>query len=168
MLLQEKKKLQVENIELEEEASLLESKLQGLNKSLRLLNNGTDALGDLLEASKKGKSKIGIDLDYNSTNEERQNPKKKFVASEGKSEFVNTMIFKSLPICYNILPNMLTPQSEASSRLHGYVTTVEGMDIYDLIVIDYMSILGYLLNLRYLKQRFITRRNGRSRKKHLL
>jgi hypothetical protein len=44
---------------------------------------------------------------------------------------------------------------------------VEGMDIYNLIVIDEMAILGYLLNLRYLKKRLITRRNGRSRKKHL-
>ena len=43
-LLQEKKKLQDVNTELQEEASLLESKLERLNKYLRLLNNGTNAL----------------------------------------------------------------------------------------------------------------------------
>ena len=62
---------------------------------------------------------------------------------------------------------MLTPQSEASSILHGYATTVEGINIYDLTVIDYMAIPVYLLNHRYLKQRLITRRNGRSRIKYL-
>src|ERR1044072_3138568 len=87
-------KLQVENNELQEEASLLESKLAGLNKSLCLLNSGTDDLDDLLEASKKGKSKKGIGFDYTSTNEEGQNPKKKFVASQGKSEFVKHHDFK--------------------------------------------------------------------------
>ena len=62
---------------------------------------------------------------------------------------------------------MLTPESEASSRLHGYATIVEGMDIYDLIVIYYMAIPGYRLNHRYLKQRIITRRNEKSRRKYL-
>src|ERR1044072_6501380 len=60
----EKKKLEVMNAELQEEISLLEFKLESLNKSLRLLNNGTDALDDLLEASKQGKSKKGIGFDY--------------------------------------------------------------------------------------------------------
>ena len=68
--------------------SLLESKLEGVNKSLRVLNNGTNALDELLEASKKGKSMKGIGFDYNSTNKEGQNFKKNFVVSEGKSEFV--------------------------------------------------------------------------------
>src|ERR1044072_7361019 len=93
-LLEEKKKLQLENTELQEEVSLLESKLEGLNKSLRLLNNGTNALDDLLEASKKSRRKKGIDFDYNSINEEGQKPKSKFVTPEEKLEFVQVNDFQ--------------------------------------------------------------------------
>src|ERR1044072_3569550 len=93
-LLEEKKKLQLENTELQEEVSLLESKLEGLNKFLRLLNNGTDALDNLLEASKKGRSKKGNDFDYNPINEEGQKPKSKVVTPEEKSEFVQINDFQ--------------------------------------------------------------------------
>src|ERR1044072_3401279 len=104
-LLEEKKKLQLENIELQEEVSLLESKLEGLNKSLRLLNNGTDALDDLLEASKKSRSKKGIDFDYNSINEEGQKPKSKFVTPEEKSEFVQINDFqKNTKMSQHVVP----------------------------------------------------------------
>src|ERR1044072_5238622 len=93
-LLEEKRRLQLENTELQEEVSLLESKLEGLNKSLRLLNNGTDALDNLLEDSKKGRSKKGIGFDYNSTNKEGQKPKSKLVTLEEKSEFVQINDFQ--------------------------------------------------------------------------
>src|ERR1044072_9170083 len=55
-LTQEKKKLQEENATLQEEVSLLNSKLEGMNKSLRMLNNGSNVLDEILEAGKKGRS----------------------------------------------------------------------------------------------------------------
>src|ERR1044072_329487 len=61
-LMQEKKKLQDENAELQEEVSLLETKLEGMNKSLRMLHNGTNALDVILEASKKGRSMKGHNI----------------------------------------------------------------------------------------------------------
>ena len=69
-LMLEKKKLQNENFKLQEEVSLLETKLESMNKSLRMLNNGTNALDGILEASKKGRSMKGIGFDYSSTNQE--------------------------------------------------------------------------------------------------
>ena len=106
----EKRKLQLENTELQEEVFLLESKLEGLNKSLRLLNNGTDALDDLLEASQKGRSKKGIGFDYNSTNEEGQKPKIKFVTSEEKSEFVQKNDFqKEVKMSQHVIRHVTPP-----------------------------------------------------------
>src|ERR1044072_936888 len=52
-LQKEKIKLQAEINELQEETSLLKSKLEGLNKSFRLLNNGTEVLDHILEENKK-------------------------------------------------------------------------------------------------------------------
>ena len=86
ILMVEKKKLESENGELQEEISLLEVKLESLNKSLRLLNSGTDALDDLLEASKQGKSKKGIGFDYSTANEEGQKVEVKFVVPQDRSE----------------------------------------------------------------------------------
>jgi arsenate reductase-like glutaredoxin family protein len=86
ILMVEKKKLEAENGELQEEVSLLEVKLESLNKSLRLLNSGTDALDDLLEASKQRKSKKGIGFDYSTVNEEGQKSDMKFVVPQDKSE----------------------------------------------------------------------------------
>ena len=93
----EKKKLEGVNGELQEEISLLKFKLERLNKSLRLLNSGTDALDDLLEASKQGKSKKGIGFDYSAVNEEGQNAEKNFVVSQSKSEFVQHTDYKKFP-----------------------------------------------------------------------
>jgi hypothetical protein len=90
----EKKKLQDENISLQEEVSLLESKLDSLKKSLRLLNNGTDALDSLLEESNAGRSKKGIGFEYNETNKEGQKPITKFVTPEAKSEFVQNKVYQ--------------------------------------------------------------------------
>src|ERR1044072_7803549 len=97
ILMVEKKKLESENGELQEEISLLEVKLESLNKSLRLLNSGIDALDDLLEASKQGKSKKGIGFDYSAANEEDHNTKKKFVVSQCKSEFVQHTNYQKFP-----------------------------------------------------------------------
>src|ERR1044072_5106949 len=90
-LMQEKKKLQIENAELQEEVSLLEAKLESMNKSLRMLNNGTNALDVILEASKKGRSIKGIGFDYSSTNQEGQLSKNKFFVSERSEEHTSEL-----------------------------------------------------------------------------
>src|ERR1044072_1927759 len=72
-LQREKLKLQVEVDELLEEVSLLKSKLEGLNKSFRLLNNGTEVLDHILEENKKNKSRKGIGFDNKTMNGEDQN-----------------------------------------------------------------------------------------------
>ena len=87
ILVQEKKKLQDENVELQEEASMLETKLESMNKSLRMLNNESKVLDEILEAEKKGKSMKGNGFDFKCTNQEGQSTKKSFVASEGQIEF---------------------------------------------------------------------------------
>src|ERR1044072_9500152 len=93
----EKKKLEAMNVELLEEISLLESKLESLNKSLRLLNSGTDALDNLLETSKQGKSKKGIGFDHSAANDESQNIKKNFVVSQSKLEFLQHTDYQKSP-----------------------------------------------------------------------
>ena len=94
VLRQDKKKLQVENAELQEDVSLLEVKLESVNKSLRMLNNGTNALDGILEASKKGRSMKGIG--YNSTNQEGQNSNGKFVVPEDKAEVLKQVDHQKL------------------------------------------------------------------------
>src|ERR1044072_2480595 len=118
----EKLKLQAEVDDLLEEVSLLKSKLEGLNKSFRLLNNGTEVLDHILEENKKNKSRKGIGFDYKSVNEEGQGSKKEFVASEEK-EFVQdieyqTTVKKAKLIChYCGRYGHLRPYYY---RLHGY------------------------------------------------
>ena len=65
-----------------------------MNKSLRMLNNGTNALDVILEASKKGKSVKEIGFDYSTTNQEGQVPKNNFVASEGGTEFTKQVDYQ--------------------------------------------------------------------------
>ena len=48
ILVQEEKKLKDENIELQEEECMLETKLESMNKSLRMLNNGSKVLEEIL------------------------------------------------------------------------------------------------------------------------
>src|ERR1044072_6381798 len=86
-LTQEKEKLLNINVELQEEVSLLNSKLEGTNKSLRMLNSGSNVLDEILEAWKKGRSIKGIRFDYKSTNKDGQNTSKKFVSSEKQTGF---------------------------------------------------------------------------------
>src|ERR1044072_1585386 len=65
-----------------------------MNKSLRMLNNGTNDLDVILEASKKGRSMKGIGFDYNSTNQEGQLPTNNFVASEGGTIFTKQVDYR--------------------------------------------------------------------------
>ena len=86
-LTQEKEKLLNINVELQEEVSLLNSKLEGMNKSLRMLNNGSNVLDEILEVGKKGRSMKGVGFDYKTTNKEGHNTAKKFVSSEKQTAF---------------------------------------------------------------------------------
>jgi len=60
--------LQNNNAELQEEVSLLNSKLEGMNKTLRMLNNGSNLLDEILEAGNKSRSMKGLGFDSESTN----------------------------------------------------------------------------------------------------
>src|ERR1044072_7284405 len=93
-LQKEKIKLQAEINELQEETSLLKSKLERLNKSFRLLNNGTEVSDHILEENKKKHSRRGIGFDYKAVNKESQKPKKEFVVSEDK-EFVQDIKYQA-------------------------------------------------------------------------
>src|ERR1044072_2836804 len=128
----EKIKLQAEVDELLEEVSLLKSKLEGLNKSFRLLNNGTEILDHILEEHKKNQSRKGIGFDYKVVNEESQKPKQKFVVSEEK-EFVQdikyqTIVKKARWVChYCGRYGHLKPYCY---RLHGYPETTSKAPIH--------------------------------------
>ena len=67
-----------------------------MNKSLRMLNNGTNALDVILESSKKRRSMKEIGFDYNSTNQEGQSSNRKLVVSEDKSEFLRKIDYQKL------------------------------------------------------------------------
>src|ERR1044072_3458123 len=87
ILIQEKEKLQDANVELQEEVSLLETKLESMNKYFCMLNNGSNVLDEILKARKKGRSMKDIGFDYKSTNQEGRNTRKSCVASERETEF---------------------------------------------------------------------------------
>src|ERR1044072_5227009 len=86
-LIHEKEKLLNINAELQEEMSLLKSKLEGMNKSLRMLNNGSNVLDEILKAGKKGRSMKGLGFDSESTNQEGQNTGRKFVSPEKQTSY---------------------------------------------------------------------------------
>ena len=79
---QEKEKQQSENVELQEEVSLLETKLESMNKSFRMLNNGSNMLDEILKRGIKGRSMKGIGFNYQDTNQEGKKTKMEFVSSE--------------------------------------------------------------------------------------
>jgi hypothetical protein len=63
-LTQEKEKLQGENVDLQEEVSLLETKLESMNRSLCMLNNGSNMLDEILKEGRKGRSLKGIGFKF--------------------------------------------------------------------------------------------------------
>src|ERR1044072_3111196 len=93
-LIQEKEKLLNINAELQEEVSLLNSKLEGMNESLRMLNNGSNILDEILKDGKKGRSMKWIGFDYKSTSEEGKNTAKMFVSPEKQTEFLKQTEFQ--------------------------------------------------------------------------
>ena len=148
-MVQEKEKLQDANVELQEEVSMLETKLESMNKSLRMLNNGSNVLDEILKVGKEGRSMKGIGFDYKSTNQEGQNTRRDFVASESQTEFkkqIEYQVAHKKP--QHQVQHMHTHKSEVLKMSLGGVTIVVGMDILDPSVSNCMFILKYKINHR--------------------
>lgn len=92
-----KKKLVSIIIGLEEEDTLLNSKLENMKKYICRLNNGWDMLDEILEVGKMSKNMKAIGFDYNFMNKEVEIPTKKFVPQMKKNQFL--MLWT---ICHNI------------------------------------------------------------------
>ncbi|XP_057444753.1 uncharacterized protein LOC130736999 [Lotus japonicus] len=89
----EKVKLMKINAELEDEIASLKNKLETTHKSLRMLNNGSDMLDEILkETRKQGRSLKGIGFDYKTANKEGHKSPKKFVSAVKQSEFNKPII----------------------------------------------------------------------------
>jgi len=73
---------------LQEENTLLNSKFENMTKSVRMLNNGSNVLDEILQVGKTFRNMKGICFDYGTVNKEIKIPTKKFVPREKKTEFV--------------------------------------------------------------------------------
>ena len=69
---------------LEEEVTLLKSKLENIKKIIRMLNSGSDTLDEILEI----RENKAIGFDYSSMNKKVKFPTKKFLTPEKKTEFL--------------------------------------------------------------------------------
>lgn len=74
VLLQDKENLIPTILELKEEVTLLISNLEGMIKSVLMLNRGFDILGEILEVGKVARDMKGVGFNYSS-----MNAKNKFV-----------------------------------------------------------------------------------------
>lgn len=83
-LLLEKEKLDSTIAGLEEEVTLLKSKLGNMTYFVHMLNNGSDILDEILEI----REKKAIGVDYSSMNKKVKFPSKRVVAPEKKSRFL--------------------------------------------------------------------------------
>ncbi|XP_057443220.1 uncharacterized protein LOC130735138 [Lotus japonicus] len=72
---------------LQEEVSVLKSKIEGMIKSVRMLNNGTDMFNLMLESGKTTKDLKGLGYEIDSTNNDFKKTTHQFVPAERKSEF---------------------------------------------------------------------------------
>ncbi|KAK2359745.1 hypothetical protein QL285_085090 [Trifolium repens] len=84
----EKEKLMSTITGLQEEATLLNSKLESMTKSIRMLNNGSNVLDEILQAGKTSGNMKGIGFDNGTMNNEIKIPTKKFVSPVKKTEFI--------------------------------------------------------------------------------
>lgn len=58
-----------------------------MTKSVRMLNNGSDLLYEILKVGKMSKNMKGVGFDYNSMNKGVKIPNKKFVSPKKKTDF---------------------------------------------------------------------------------
>ena len=87
---------------------MLDSKLKGINKSLRMLNNGSNILYEILEEGEKGRSMKGIGFNYKNTNPESQSTKMDFVAPKKQTEFKQTDFQMSNPKSQHVVQHVNT------------------------------------------------------------
>lgn len=83
-MLKEKGEAWLNHCRLEEEVTLLKSKLKNMTKYVRMLNNGFNMLDGILEVGEKK----AIGFDYSFKNKKVKVPTKNFVATEKKYEFL--------------------------------------------------------------------------------
>jgi len=84
----EKEKLMSIITGLQEENTLLNSKLENMTKFVRMLNNGSNVLDEILQVGKTYGNMKGIGFDYRTVNKESKIPIKKFVSPKKMIEFV--------------------------------------------------------------------------------
>lgn len=75
----EKQKLGSSIVGMEEEVTLLKSKLDNMTKFVRMFNNGSKALDEILEVGNMANNVKGIGFYYNSMIKETKFPTKKFI-----------------------------------------------------------------------------------------
>lgn len=73
--------------DLEEEVTMLKSKLENMKKSICMLDSGSDMLDEILEVGKMSKNLRGIGFDPISMSKKDTNHPKKFVPPENKTYF---------------------------------------------------------------------------------
>ncbi|XP_057444286.1 uncharacterized protein LOC130736472 [Lotus japonicus] len=71
--------LQAEKKKLTEEVALLNSKMEGMTKSIRMMSKSTDILDEILDVGKNAGDKTGIGFDFRAVNKASQNMTKEHV-----------------------------------------------------------------------------------------
>jgi hypothetical protein len=94
---------------LQEKNTLLNSKLENMTKYVRMLNNGSNVLAEILQVGKTFGNMKGIGFDYDTVNKEIKILIKKFVPFEKKTEFVMLDHMPQLP--FQHLPNQETKRN---------------------------------------------------------
>ncbi|XP_057445983.1 uncharacterized protein LOC130738093 [Lotus japonicus] len=83
----EKQNLLIINGKLQEEVIVLNSKIEGMIKSVRMLNKGTDVFELILETGKAARDMTGLGYTEDPTSEENKQISNKFIPAEKKTEF---------------------------------------------------------------------------------
>lgn len=84
----EKEKLLSTIYGFQNEVTLLTSKLYNMTKSVRMLNNGSDMLDEILQVDKGSGNLKGVGFDYQSLKKQGGTSMTRFVSPESKIEFV--------------------------------------------------------------------------------
>lgn len=86
-ILQDKVKQDTTISNLKEESAMLNSKLENMIKYIRMLNNGSGMLDEILEFEKMSRNLKGMGVDMWSMSKKDTNHLKKFVPHKNKTEF---------------------------------------------------------------------------------
>lgn len=102
--------LQTENKKLIEEVALLNSKLEGMTKSICMMSKNTDVLDEILEVGKSGGDMTGIGFDYRALNRGSKNLSKEH-ASLAKQSGYRMSNHKSRPLAQHLSPQVRNYQN---------------------------------------------------------